>query len=314
MSLMNVQPRQLHAFLEVCRLQSFSKAAEKIPMSQSGISMLIRDLETTIGARLFDRTTRLVVPTDAGRKLQVAAKQILLDYADLEESLAGTRVERTSRLSLAATPMVSANLLPATLNDFRSSHPGVKVELEDVEMTGVRQAVLEGHVDIGLGFFIRPAVGLGRTPICKFKLMLISPVQSFGSSVSGRAGLGQSRNWNSLSGLDLISLPPDNPIQYLIETHLKRINRANERRPTMNFIGTLVGMVEAGLGNAIIPSFALPECLRRQVMVSMLVEPSVSIDLIGATRRGVEPKAIASEFTQVLRSTAARMVAKPASP
>ena len=66
--LMNVSSRQLLAFLEICRLQSFAKAAESIPMSPSGVSMLVKELEDQVGARLFDRTTRQVTLTDAARR------------------------------------------------------------------------------------------------------------------------------------------------------------------------------------------------------------------------------------------------------
>ena len=301
MTLMSVQPRQLIAFLEVCRLQSFSKAAEQIPMSQSGISMLIKEIESSVGVRLFDRTTRSVTPTDAGRKLEAAAQRILGELSAFDESIAGTRARLTSRLAVAATPTVSAHLLPPVIRGFAQSHPSVTVQLSDVDIVRVREKVLDGEVDLGLGFFFKPAVGLSRTPICKFRLMLVSPAQ--GPAV----GVGPSRSWSNAAALPLISLPPDNPIQSLIESHLKRHGRAHESRPTMNLIGTLVAMVEAGLGHAIMPSFALPDCLRRKVAVSMLVEPAVHIDLYGVTRRGVEAKPMASDFTAALKRAAARL-------
>lgn len=75
--LMNVSSRQLLAFLEICRLQSFARAAESIPMSPSGVSMLVKDLEGQVGARLFDRTTRAVALTEAGRRLQPVAERIV---------------------------------------------------------------------------------------------------------------------------------------------------------------------------------------------------------------------------------------------
>lgn len=61
----------------------------------------------------------------------------------------------------------------------------------------------------------------------------------------------------------LVSLPSDNPIQVVIEKQLSRLGLAHQERPRMNLIGTLIGMVRAGRGSAIVPSFALEECLRR---------------------------------------------------
>ncbi|MCJ0764031.1 LysR family transcriptional regulator [Variovorax terrae] len=71
--LMNLNGRQLLAFLEISRLKSFAKAAERIHLSPSGMSMLVKELEDQVGARLFERTTRSVTLTDAGRRLMPAA-------------------------------------------------------------------------------------------------------------------------------------------------------------------------------------------------------------------------------------------------
>src|SRR5690606_37335625 len=88
--LMNVSSRQLFIFLEVCKLQSFAKAAERIPMSPSGVSMLIKELEEQVGARLFDRTTRSVVLTDAARRLQPVAERIVGELRQLNDVIGGT--------------------------------------------------------------------------------------------------------------------------------------------------------------------------------------------------------------------------------
>ena len=107
--LMHLSSRQLLAFLEVVRLRSISKAAEKIPMSQSGMSMLIKELEDQIGARLFDRNPRSVTLTDSGRELLPVAQRIVQDLRDLSSAIKGTEAIVQSRLHVAATPMVSIN-------------------------------------------------------------------------------------------------------------------------------------------------------------------------------------------------------------
>ncbi|NML48412.1 LysR family transcriptional regulator [Ramlibacter sp. G-1-2-2] len=297
--LINVTSRQLHAFLEVSRLQSFAKAAERIPMSPSGMSMLVKELEEQVGARLFDRNTRSVTLTDAGRRLLPVAERILDELRGLGDVIGGTEAAVRSRLDVAATPTVSTSLLPEVMRDFAASHPQVRVHLADVDVMTVRRKVLEGDADIGLGFFIKPAAGLVREPLCKFRLMCVSPPGT------GPRGVGPDRTWRSLANLPLVSLPPDNPIQAVIETHLAGIGRANEDRPTMNLIGTLIGMVRAGIGHAIVPSFALDECLRHGLDVAMLEDPVVHIDLFVVSRRGAEAKAAALAFAQAVKEAAA---------
>lgn len=299
--LMNVNSRQLQAFLEIVRLGSFAKAAEQIHLSPSGMSMLVKELEEQVGARLFDRTTRSLDLTDAGRRLRPVAERIVGELRVLGAVLGGSEAAVRSRLEVAATPMVSASLLPEVVSGFADSHPQVQVNLADVEVSVVRQRVLDGDADFGLGFFVKPAVGLLRQPLCKFKLMRISPPGT------GASGPVRSQPWSSLSGLPLVSLPKDNPIQVLIEKHLARLGRAHEERPRMNLIGTLIAMVRAGRGHAVIPSFAMEECLGQRLGVAILREPVVSLDLYLVSRRGTQPKQAALAFAEALKKAAAKL-------
>ena len=301
--LMNVSSRQLHAFLEIARLQSFAKAAEQVHLSPSGMSMLVKELEGQIGARLFDRTTRNMALTDAGRRLLPVAELIVAELRTLNVVLSGAEAAARSRLQVAATPMVSASLLPEVIRGFAESHPQVQVHLADVEVSAVRQKVLEGDADIGLGFFVKPAVGLVRQPLCKFRLMHVSPPDP------KEGGLGTSAPWSHLAKVPLVSLPADNPIQLLIEKHLAPLGRAHEERTRVNLIGTVIAMVRAGRGHAIIPSFAMQACLSQGLRVAMLRNPVVNLDLNLVLRRGTKAKPAALAFASALRHAASRLPA-----
>lgn len=301
--LINANSRQLLAFLEICRLSSFARAADSVCMSPSGLSMLVKELEQQVGARLFDRNTRAITLTDAGVRLRPVAERIVDELRALAESIAGSEASVRARLDIAATPMMAASLLPRVLRTFADTHPNVRVQVADVDVATVRSRVLDGQADIGLGFFVKPAVGLLRQPLCNFQLMRISP------PTAGQQGLGPSLPWSSLLSLPLVSLPADNPIQVLIETQLARMGRAHEERPRANLLGTLVGMVEAGLGHAVIPSFALNECLRRGLNMAMLDEPAVHLDLFWVSKRGAQPKPAALAFAAALKQAALPLAA-----
>jgi DNA-binding transcriptional LysR family regulator len=301
--LMHLSSRQLLAFLEVARLRSISKAAECIPMSQSGMSMLIKELEDQIGARLFDRNPRSVTLTDSGRELLPVAQRIVQELRDLSSAIQGTESANRSRLKVAATPMVSMSLLPEIVREFTKSNAQVDITIADVDVHAVRQRVLDGDADIGLGFFVKPAVGLLRQPLCRFRLMCISPPAPKSSTQLS------SRPWSGLRDLPLIGLPADNPIQSLVDAHLAPIGGGGEHRQVVNFMGTVIAMVRAGLGHAIIPSFAIEECKRHGLQISMLTAPVVNLDLYLVTRRGSQAKSTSLEFTARLKATAAKLAA-----
>ena len=298
--LMNVSTRQLLVFLEICRLHSFARAAEQVHLSPSGISMLVRELEEQVGARLFERTTRSLTITDAGRQLQPVAERLVQQLRELQAVLQGTQAATRQRLEIAATPTVSASLLPLVMSAFASTHPEVRVNLRDLEVSEVRRSVLEGQADLGLGFFVRPAVGLLRQPLCKFQLMLVSPPQD----PAQVPGLHQPWPWKELAALQLISLPAGNPIQAEIEKHLVAAGIPAQDRLRVNLIGTIIAMVRAGHGHAIIPSFALDDCLRLGLRVAMLSDPAAHMQLYLISRRGTQPAPALAAFTQTLQRMA----------
>jgi len=76
---MNISRRQLEAFLAVARLSGFTRAAERLHLTQSAVSLLVRELESQLSVRLFDRTTRAVQLTDAGRELYPFAEKALAE-------------------------------------------------------------------------------------------------------------------------------------------------------------------------------------------------------------------------------------------
>lgn len=263
-------------------------------MTQAGLSIMIREMEKQLDCRLFDRTTRMVVLTDAGRDLLPVAQRVVGDLEEVVSKLgvAGRRARQTLRI--AATPMISSNILPQVFQRFKDSHPHVELRLVDTDLQQVEALVAGGEADLGLGFFFKPLAGLERAPVGKFRLMRVAPDESGPGRPIGAAP------WTSLRDAPLIGLPPSNPIQRLIEPHLEKIGRGNEDRPCFNFFETLISMVEAGAGTAVIPTFALVACHRHRVATDLLVKPAVSVDLYQVTRRGFKVPAVMEAFRATL--------------
>lgn len=115
----------------------------------------MRELETQLGTRLFDRTTRMVNMTAAGEKLLPVA-QATVDRLEQVAAEIGD-IDKTARrtLRVAATPMVSSSLLPAVFGTFRQKYPDLTLQLQDADLSRVHALVESGKVDFGLGFFLR---------------------------------------------------------------------------------------------------------------------------------------------------------------
>jgi len=286
--------RQMRAFLHVARIGNFTRAAEQAHMTQAGLSTLVREMERQLGARLFDRTTRMVSLTTAGRRLLPVVERVLGELDEVTGRLGAEGDAARQTLRIASTPLVSSNLLPQVFARFRESHPRIKLRLFDADLRDVEAKVTEGEADMGLGFFFKAAPGLERTPVGHFQLMRVAP------SDTGEAPRVGSVPWSSLRGTQLLGLPPGNPIQKLIDGHLAAVGAADPDRPAFNFFGTLISMVEAGFGSAVMPTFALTACRRHRVRIDLLAKPKVGLDFYRITRRGVQETEAMQAFCKTL--------------
>jgi len=285
----------MRAFLAVMRTGSFTRAAEQAHMTQAGLSLLIRELENQLGARLFDRTTRSVQPTPAGRKLAPVVERALLELDNVTDDIGAQGLAARRQLRIAATPLVSSHLLPQLLAGFIADHPDTRVTLIDNSLGDVEAAVASGEADLGLGFFFQRTPGLMRTPIGRFALMRVTPADAL-LAKPGRAP------WSSLAGQRRIGLPPDNPIQKTIDAHLVRLGIAQADTQAVHFFGTLIAMAEAGFGTAIMPTFALSACRHYRVRADVLTHPRVSLGFYRITKRGAGETPAMTAFTQRLVS------------
>jgi DNA-binding transcriptional LysR family regulator len=301
--LMNLSTRQLQAFLQVARIGNITRAAEQTHMTQAGLSILLREMEKQLDCRLFDRTTRMVSLTDAGRRLLPVAERVVAELGAVAAEL-GDASRRTRRtLRIAATPLVSSNMLPKVFSMFSAAHPDVSLKLFDADLASVEKLVHAGDADLGLGFFFRQTPGIVRVPVGKFRLMRVSPA---GTAAPGTMGTVP---WSALKQMPLIGLPATNPIQQLIETELSKIGRGHEDRPTFNFFETLISMVAAGYGTTVIPTFAMVACRRHRVATDLLVKPAVTLDFYQVAKRGTQHSAAAADFRRVLMDALPALIA-----
>ena len=295
---MEFTSRQLRAFQLVAQHRSFTRAAEALFITPSGLSVLIRELENQLGFRLFDRTTRHVALTAFGNEL-FAVTQRNLHELDSAMSRIGRTAEQASQvLSVGAPPLVATNILPPAIKEFRSQRPDVRIQLFDADLTTILQKIEAGKLDMGLGLF-RNAPGIRRTPFFRFSLMLIRPDKD--------AALHRvSTTWSALKGELLISLPSPSPVQMIIDKYLTKTGVVYRRGAVVNSLDTQIALVEADEGSAIIPSYGFPACRNRKVLMSRLMDPIVNMEFHQISNRGAKLPPAADEFTDFLKSYIAR--------
>jgi DNA-binding transcriptional LysR family regulator len=148
---MNLTLKQLRAFVTVADLQSFSLAAERLSLTPGAVSLLVRDLEAELGFAVFDRTTRRVALSKAGRDYLPAAHQVLrqLQAAVL---VAQHVKSRASGIVRVAAPLIVAQaMLPPAIAAYRQQHPDVTVQPVDCAVENLAQMVEDDQTDLSVG-------------------------------------------------------------------------------------------------------------------------------------------------------------------
>ena len=141
---------ELRVFVALAESGHFTRAAEKLGMSQSSLSAALVKLEKQLGTRLFDRHTRACRVNEAGAALLPAARRLVADWDHLfADARDFARFSRGS-VTVAAPNAQCALVLPPVIRVFRDTHPGVRVVLHDVPEHEVHALVRSGAADLGI--------------------------------------------------------------------------------------------------------------------------------------------------------------------
>lgn len=142
--------RHLRYFIAVAEEQNFSRAAERLHISQPPLSRQIQQLEASLGVRLFKRGSRPLVLTAAGRFLYGHALQFLAQSLELKTMTQRVgQVERPLSLGFVASTLY--DILPQLIRRFRTAHPEVGLSLHEMTTLEQTRALKEGKIDVGFG-------------------------------------------------------------------------------------------------------------------------------------------------------------------
>lgn len=249
---MNVSTRQIDAFLALATQRSFTRAAAQCHLSQPAFSALIRALEDGVGLRLFDRSTRHVALTAEGENFHAAALRI---RAEVDAALAAMRdaaTLRRGRVALALLPSLAAGWLPQVLALFHARHPGVELDIADVLSEPCIERVADGRADFALAAIRADTPELRAEALCSDGFHLVCRADHPLAAAALPRGAALAR---TLAQWPFIHLARHSSVRQYLEAAL----HPQPMRTLMEVeqLATVAGMVHAGLGITVVPSFAL---------------------------------------------------------
>src|SRR2546423_6093534 len=165
--------RHLRYFLAVGEAGSFSRAADRLGISQPTVPQTMLDLEAGLRVPLFQRRGKRILLTPRGLIFQEHARALLHQLENLLHELNGEPGELRGALRLGVIPVLNVPLVPQLLGAFVADHPGVSLTVEEISSTEIETAIEDGRMDVGLGFLTRHSPNLHYERLCTDQFALI---------------------------------------------------------------------------------------------------------------------------------------------
>lgn len=289
----NFDLQQLQGFVAVAERGSFRAGAEQIHLSAPALSRRIDKLETILGARLFNRTTRNVELTPLGRSFLERARVALDDLESAMLGISDLAANRSGHVTVACVPSAAIHFLPSVVQTFAERFPLIRIRVIDEAASQVLASIVSGESDFGISFMGHQVPGVDFAPIHTDAFVLAMPR-------SHRLAKRRSIAWVDLMQERLIAVSRSSGNRQLLDDALAKAGVNPAYRFEVNHIATLLGMVDANLGLAAVPQLALPVSHPSLVGVP-LRGPVVSRVLGLGTRQGTKLKAPAQIFHDHLR-------------
>lgn len=142
--------RDIRAFIEVANHQGFTKAAEHSHLSQPSLSKAVKKLEEELGVELFDRSTRHLLMTDAGKIVYKQGQQALASLQALPILLEELSDGATGKIKIGIPPLIGTLFFPQIARNFHTHYPNVKLELFEQGAVVIEQLVEDEKIDVGI--------------------------------------------------------------------------------------------------------------------------------------------------------------------
>lgn len=285
--------RQLEAVLALVEYGSFVAAAARLRISQPALTRSVKRLETELGVRLFDRTTRRVQVTAAGREFAAVAERMLNDLGITVQSVREVAQERRGLVVLSSVMSVAGAALPRLIAAYRADRPGVEIHVRESVHGSVLEDVRSGVADFGIGYVDElPDFAVG-TPLGRETFSVVMPARH-------RLAARRKLSLSDLADEAVVALPTDSRTRRTIDAAAAMAGVSLRQMVVVTQIATLLGLVAADVGVGIVPHGAVRGPGARGLRAVPL-EPRLVRRIGVITLREREPTPAASGFLALLR-------------
>lgn len=286
---MDISRKHLTAFTSLARHGSFTRAAAALGIAQPTLTATIKQLEEMSNVRLFDRTTRRVVLTEAGEAFRPSAEAAVASLEGARDTLRQLAKGKKGRVRVASVPSFVVRVLPRVLKEFERDYPEVAIHIREENEASVNRRVQAGEADFGFGSDFETLPDLTYRALVQDQVGLLTRADH--PLARGRGPLA----WKDLGDLRFAAFGPQTTLRRLVGTVDDLPESVVEPAYEVSDVITLEALLEAGLAVAAAFKLGSYRGRDRKLVFRPLVEPVLTrtICLITHAGRTLSPAATA---------------------
>lgn len=275
---------QLRSFVKVADTGTFVRAARDMNISQPSLTRHIKALEELLGIRLFDRDTRKVTLSTAGRQMLSICRRMLSEAEHSTKALAQVASGSRGQITIAALPSVASAILPEVVPDFLGQNDGVEIRIIDATLRGAETSVLHGRADFGLT--ARPDQNRELSYRHLFNDPMIAIIRN-----DDPLAVRKSITWKELGARPFISTEERTSIRLLVSQGFAEAGVIDSPAFEVTTAMTATTLAAAGLGVTAIPMLNTVEINHSVLVWKPLIKPQINreIGIVTAIGRSLSP-------------------------
>ncbi|PAV31662.1 LysR family transcriptional regulator [Virgibacillus profundi] len=264
--------RQLECFMAVSKELHFSRAAEKLYISQPSLSQQIKNLEAEVGTPLFDRIGKKTALTEAGSILLIHSQRIFHEIEQSKAEIRELNVLQRGKLTIGSLLTCISYLLPPTIINFKRLYPNIELSILGLRTGDIKKRLLENELDLGIVFLPVDDEEIESIPLFTEELSLAVPL---GHPLAEFKEIEMKK----LEDTATILLPENYQLRKLIDKYCVELGITLKSTLEMTTMESLIQMVSEGIGVTILPEPYIDYLKSSQIAKVKLINPTPQRDI-----------------------------------
>ncbi|MBT4889256.1 MAG: LysR family transcriptional regulator [Rhodospirillales bacterium] len=294
--------RHLRVFIAVAEAGNFTRAAEQLLLSQSSLTVTMRQLEEDLGVTLLNRTTRQVQMTADGEKFLGHARHVVEEFDRMISAMHLSASQLGGIVRVAVLPSVAIRLLPPIMKQFHDANPDTRIVLRDDNARGLHRQIRENEVDFGISNMWHDYPELEYVPLTRDRVGVVcrrdDPLTKKKGAIS----------WHDLDPEKLFIMASDTGVYTTLKERPELDNLLATPAGEVLVMVTLLEMARAGLGVTVLPELAKPSDIDSDLVFLPLVNPVVERKLCLIRRRNEPLSTGARKVWEALRGRIPKVI------